>query len=160
MENENFTKYLTERYEKQMEYYKKACQRNQARYKKCQWTLIVLSAVTPVFATLNGTSMSLTENHVVIDVRIFLIVISTLVAVLTTGLKTFNYQELWVRYRSTYEQLKPEIYYYNFNVGQYGSKDVDKEALFVSRVESILDVEHKNWPPVKKSDDGDTKNSD
>jgi hypothetical protein len=75
---------------------------------------------------------------------------SGLVAILTSGLKTFQYQELWVNYRSTLEQLKPEIYYYSFNVGDYGQDGADKESLFISRVEQILNKEHDVWPVAKK----------
>jgi hypothetical protein len=73
-----------------------------------------------------------------------------MVAILTTGLKTFQYQELWVTYRATYEQLKPEIHYYNFGVGPYGEDGINKESLFINRVETILDKEHQGWPPAKK----------
>jgi hypothetical protein len=81
------------------------------------------------------------------------IIVSAIVAILTTGLKTFNYQELWTNYRTTCEQLKPEIYYYNFNVGPYEVSGVDKESLFITRVEAMLDKERKAWPPVKNSSD-------
>jgi len=57
---------------------------------------------------------------------------------------------MWVNYRATNELLKPEIYYYNFSVGPYAEEGIDKETLFVSRVETILDKEHINWPVVKK----------
>ena len=60
-------------------------------------------------------------------------------------------------YRSTIEQLKPELFYYNFNVGDYGQPGVDKETLFVSRIESILDKEHKSWPPAKKLQEQEKK---
>ena len=57
---------------------------------------------------------------------------------------------MWVIYRATNELLKPEIYYYNFSVGPYAEESTDRETLFVSRVETILDKEHINWPVVKK----------
>ena len=82
--------------------------------------------------------------------QILLVVVSSVVAILTTGLKTFQYQDLWLNYRATYEQLKPEIFYYEFNIGPYGVAGVDKESVFVSRVEAILNAEHIQWPPAKK----------
>lgn len=141
MESENFKDYLENRYYNQLKYYSGASRKNQKKYKRVQWVLIVLSALTPVMAALNWEKF---------DFQIPVIIISALVAILTTGLKTFQYQELWVSYRAVQEQLKPEIYYYNFNVGPYGVKGVDKEALFISRVETILDKEHQGWPPAKK----------
>jgi hypothetical protein len=141
MDKEAFSRYLNERYQDQMDYYDRYSIKNQKKYKRFQWILIVLSAMTPIFAAFDGKC---------IDLQIPVIIISALVAILTTGLKTFQYQELWVNYRATYEQLKPEIHYYNFNVGPYGVAGIDKESLFISRVETILDKEHQGWPPAKK----------
>lgn len=144
MESEAFKEYLNKRYYDQLNYYEKSSGRNQKRYKNFQWILIILSASTPILAALELKGL---------EINYLVILISGVVAVLTTGLKTFQYQELWASYRTTCEQLKPEIHYYNFNVGPYGATGVDKEALFISRVETILDKERQSWPPAKKSGD-------
>ena len=141
MEQEAFEKYLKERYQDQIEYYDRSSIKNQKKYRRFQWVLIVLSAITPVLAALIGSWPGL---------QIAVVIISAVVAILTTGLKTFQYQELWVNYRATNEQLKPEIHYYNFNVGPYGAAGIDKESLFITRVETILDKERQGWPPAKK----------
>ena len=140
MDSETFKEYLEKRYYDQLSYYEKSSGRNQKKYKNFQWVLIILSALTPVLAALN-------EDF---KLQFLVVIVSAIVAILTTGLKTFQYQELWANYRATCEQLKPEIHYYNFNVGPYGMTGVDKEALFISRVETILDKEHQGWPPAKK----------
>ena len=150
MDKAAFDEYVENRYKHQMEYYSKASSKNQKKYKLFQWILIILSAVTPVLAALNGVTWSHEEKTYNISsqlLQILLVVISSIVAILTTGLKTFQYQDLWVNYRTTYEQLKPEIYYYEFNIGPYAEIGVDKESLFVSRVEAILSAEHMQWPP-------------
>ena len=152
MDKVSFDDYLKNRYKKQMEYYSKNSAKNQKRYKKFQWTLIILSALTPVLAALNGTTFMKDGQSVAFRseaLQATLLIVSSIVAILTTGLKTFQYQELWVKYRTAYEQLKPEIYYYEFNVPPYSASGVDKELLFVTRVESILDKEHVQWPPAK-----------
>jgi len=141
MDKEAFSQYLENRYQKQMEYYSKSSGKNQKRYKYFQWILIVLSAITPVLAAVDWKEF---------NIQVVVVIVSAIVAILTTGMKTFQYQELWVNYRATYEQLKPEIHYYNFSIGPYGGSGIDKEALFVSRVETILDKEHQGWPPAKK----------
>ena len=141
MENVAFDQYVKDRYQGQMAYYSRSSGKNQKKYKRFQWILIILSAITPILAALISMWPGL---------QISVVVISALVAILTTGLKTFQYQELWVNYRATYEQLKPEIHYYNFGVGPYGEEGIDKETLFITRVESILDKEHQAWPPAKK----------
>lgn len=148
MDKITFEKYLEERYLKQMDYYKLGSAKNQKKYKRFQWFLIILSALTPVFAALSTLGSNLTASTE-IYIKILVVVTSSIVAILTTGLKTFNYQELWTKYRSTYEKLKPEIHYYDFNVGPYAVMDIDKESIFVARVEAILDGEHTLWHPVK-----------
>ena len=157
MDKATFDKYLEERYSKQLEYYSKASAKNQKKYKQFQWILIILSALTPVLAALNGIKLGLSDNAPVIHLNIVVVIVSSIVAILTTGLKTFNYQELWSNYRSTYEKLKPEIYYYDFNIGPYAVNGVDKESLFVTRVEAMLDTEHTQWPPAKKIEENQGK---
>lgn len=141
MDNELFNDYVENRYKDQMSYYSKAAGKNQKKYKQLQWVLIILSALTPILAAFMDRWP---------DLQIPVVIISAIVAIITAGLKTFQYQEMWVNYRATNELLKPEIYYYNFSVGPYAEEGVDKETLFVSRVETILDKEHINWPVVKK----------
>lgn len=142
MNKEAFKEYVETRYKDQMAYYSRASSKNQKQYRQFQWILIVFSSITPVIAALDDKWM---------DLQIPVVIISAIVAILTAGLKTFQYQELWVKYRSTHELLKPEIYYYNFGAGPYAEEGVDRETLFVSRVETILDKEHINWPALKKS---------
>jgi hypothetical protein len=158
MDKTLFDQYVQERYLGQMEFYSNSSTKNQGKYNKFQWILIVLSALTPVFAALGSFKPDLIGS---IDLKstlnLMVIIVSVIVAILTTGLKTFNYQELWAGYRSTYELLKPEIHYYNFNVGPYGAAGVDKESLFVTRVEGVLNGEHVNWPPAKKQSDQNDK---
>jgi len=138
---DSFKEYVESRYKDQVAYYSRAASKNQKRYRTFQWILIVLSAATPVMAALDGKW---------VDLQIPVVIVSSAVAILTAGLKTFQYQELWVKYRTTNELLKPEIHYYNFEVGPYAEEGVDKEMLFVSRVETILDKEHISWPLIKK----------
>jgi len=150
MEKTVFDDYVKSRYYDQMNYYDRTAVKNQKRYKLFQWILIVLSAATPVLA-------ALMDKDKFADLKILVVIISAIVAILTTGLKTFNYQELWITYRTTYEKLKPELYYYNFDIGPYAANGMDKESLFVTRVETILDAEHTQWPPAKKLQENQDK---
>lgn len=155
MDKAAFDDYVENRYKKQMDYYSKSSSKNQKKYKQYQWVLIILSALTPVLAALNGVtpSVSLKVFNLAQALQILLVIISSIVAILTTGLKTFRYQDLWIKYRTTYELLKPEIYYYEFNIAMYGSAGVDKDSVFVSRVEAILNNEHSQWQPVSTKTD-------
>ena len=145
MDKATFNEYLEKRYYEQLSYYDSSSKKNQKRYKNIQWILIILSTVTTILAALPKTEL--------FDFKYLIVISAALVTILTSGLKTFQYQELWITYRSTMEQLKPEIYYYNFGVGDYGKPGADKECLFVTRVEQILSKEHTEWPAVKNLKD-------
>lgn len=145
METKYFEEYLKSRYYDQLSYYESASGKNKKKYKNFQWILIIFSTLTTILAAFPQTD-KFPLQYIVVGT-------AAIVAILTAGLKTFQYQELWVNYRSTIEQLKPEIYYYKFNVGDYGQEGVDKETLFVSRVEQILNKEHDVWPVAKKIKD-------
>jgi hypothetical protein len=149
MDANTFNEYLEKRYQAQMIYYSKAAGKNQKRYTNFQWMLIILSTLTTIMAALPRS-----ENF---NLQYAVVVTAALVTILTSALKTFQYQELWVSYRATIEQLKPEIYYYHFNVGDYGKDGADKESIFISHVEAILSKEHDGWPVIKKRKDAEEK---
>ena len=140
-----FNEYLEKRYYDQLKYYEAAAAKNQQRYKYYQWILIIFSTLTTILAALPRSEK--------FDIQSVIVVSSALVTILTAALKTFQYQELWVSYRSTIEQLKPEIFYYKFNVGDYAQEGIDKETTFVLRVEQILNKEHDVWLMAKKLKD-------
>ncbi len=148
MDENAFNEYLEKRYEGQMNYYSKASAKNQKKYKNFQWMLIILSTLTTIMAALPRDKF---------DLQYAVVASAALVTVITSALKTFQYQELWVNYRATSEQLKPEIYYYHFNVGDYGKEGADKESIFIKHVEAILNKEHDGWPVIKKLKDADEK---
>jgi hypothetical protein len=152
METAAFIEYLDKRYKGQLEHYSAASRKNKKRYNNFQWILIILSTLTTILAALPPIKIKGTEINLL---QYVVVVTAGLVAILTAGLKTFKYEELWVNHRSTTEQLKPEIYKYQFNVGGYGIPGVDKETLFVSEVEEILAKEHDSWPMYKKLKDQD-----
>ena len=137
-----FKEYLDKRYYDQLSYYEKTSGKNQRKYKFFQWSLIILSTLTTILAAVPRSEK--------FDLQYVVVISAAIVTILTSALKTFQYQELWVSYRTTIEQLKPEIYYYHFSVGDYGQAGVDKESLFVTRVEGILSKEHDAWPVFKQ----------
>ena len=149
MEKVAFSEYLEKRYYDQLNWYEKTAAKNKKKYKYFQWLLIIMSTATTIFAALQKCDNPYLHFMVLGS--------AALVTILSSALKTFQYQELWVSYRTTIEQLKPEIYYYQFNAGEYGREGVDKETLFVARIESILSKEHDAWPIFKKLKSPDGK---
>lgn len=141
MDQKVFDDYLVNRYEDQISYYEKASAKNQKKYKNYQWLLIILSTLTTILAALPSDKL---------DLKYLIVISAGVVTILSSVLKTFQYQELWISYRSTIEQLRPELFYYKFNVGDYGQADIDKETLFVTRIEGILGKERESWPIYKQ----------
>ncbi|HYV93250.1 MAG TPA: DUF4231 domain-containing protein [Chitinophagales bacterium] len=147
MDDAKFQEYLEKRYEDQMKYYDRKAADNQKKYK--QWTLIVivLSALTPVLAAISFANWPMLTDIL----KVTLVLISAIVAIGTTILKTFRYQELWTTYRETGERLRSEKYLYDARIGVYSQKDLDTQALFVDQVESILSKEHSKWTSTNQS---------
>jgi len=136
MDTDDFQKYLKERYEDQINWYDKKSIWNQKMYRCFQWAIIILSAITPVLVAI---------VPVVKATHWPAVVIAALVAIGTTSLKTFKYQENWINYRTTCETLRKEIHFYNAGIGNYKDTKGDSEALFVERVEALISRENTMW---------------
>ncbi len=145
MKKEDFQKYLKERYEDQINWYDKKSIWNQKMYRRFQGIVIVLSVITPVLVA-QGIK----------ETRWPTVVIAALVAIGTTMLKTFKYQENWINYRTTCETLRKEIHFYNAGVNFYKEIE-DPEALFVERVEALISRENTMWLVAHKPKEGKEK---
>lgn len=145
MDSKSFEKYLNDRYYGQIEWYDKKSLSNQKRYRQYQFSLIVLSALTPVLIAID---LAYPNNSILQWIPI---VTSVCVAVLTSILKTFKYQENWINYRTICETLKKEYYFYEAGVDEYGEIE-DKDSLFVERVESLISRENTLWINICKED--------
>jgi LPS O-antigen subunit length determinant protein (WzzB/FepE family) len=77
------------------------------------------------------------------------VAISAIVAIATTVIKTFKYQENWINYRTTCETLRKEKHFYTAKINEYDSAE-DKEALFVDRVEALISRENTMWLTAQK----------
>jgi hypothetical protein len=86
------------------------------------------------------------------------VIIAALVAIGTTILKTFKYQENWINYRTTCETLRKEIHFYRAPLGDYRDSD-DREALFVERVESLISRENTMWLTTQRLKEGKKSSS-
>ncbi|MHC4753400.1 MAG: DUF4231 domain-containing protein [Planctomycetota bacterium] len=128
METEDFQKYLKERYEDQINWYDKKSAWNQKLY--------------PVLVAIECEST-----------RWPAVIIAALVAIGTSILKTFKYQENWINYRTTCETLRKEIHFFRAGVGDYRDSE-GREALFVERVESLISRENTMWLTTQRPKEG------
>lgn len=90
--------------------------------------VIIASTMTPILVALDLT-------------KSFIIIISAIVAIGTTVLKAFNYQEHWINYRTICETLRKEIYFYSSLSSEYKSTD-DPKSLFIERIENLISQEN------------------
>ena len=78
--------------------------------------------------------------------------IAVLLAIGTTGLKTFKFQENWINFRTVAETLKKEKHFFDAEVDDYADCD-DKIALFVTRVEAVISRENSLWVTTHQKSD-------
>lgn len=133
MDSAKFKEYLTDRYNDQVLWYSNRATTNKQWYQIFQWGVVILSAAVPVLIA----SMP-------IRFQWFTITISIILAIGTSALKTFKFQENWVNYRTISETLKKEKHFYDARLDDYANTE-DKEALFVERVESMISRENSLW---------------
>ena len=144
MDKADFDEYINGRYLEQIRWYDSKALWSKKWFSRFQWGTIILSALMPVLI-----AVDLVPGYDFLEW--IPILTSVAVAVLSSGLKTFKFQERWVHYRTTCEVLKREFHLYQAGVGEYSSNAnratllVDKDALFVERVESLLAQERALW---------------
>jgi len=141
MNKEDFEKFISDRYKKEIAWYDGQANWNHRAYRLFQWSAVCLSALTP-FLILIGQEWS----------KWLAVSVAVLVAISTTALKTFKYQENWINYRTTCETLRKEIYFYQAGIQGYDNAE-DKEALFVQRVESLVSRENTLWVTTREKED-------
>lgn len=141
MDQPAFDRYVKERYQPQVVWYDGKANANQTKYRIVQWAVLVLAAVTPVLVAVGGEWQ-----------RWSAVVVSALVAIGTTALKTFKYQEQWINYRTTCETLRKEIHFFDARADGYRDAADDDEARirFVERVEQLISRENTLWLATRR----------
>jgi hypothetical protein len=130
----NEEEYLKERLDDQMKWYDKKSQSNQKWFKRLRLLEIMSAALIPF---LSGMGDKIIYSQWLIG----LLGVCIAVAAATTAL--FNFQENWIKYRTTSEQLKHEKYLYLTNSNPYNKKE--RLGLLVERVESLISKENSLW---------------
>jgi len=136
MTDEKFEEYLNERYRDQIDYYTSKAGWNKRMYNWFQWSVIIVSSVLPVLV------VSFKE-----DLKFVAAGLSVVLAIGTSALKAFKFQENWLNYRQLAETLKQEKHFYDAEIGAYATA-ADKRALFVDHVESLISRENAIWVNV------------
>src|SRR5215203_4033541 len=119
----------------QLDWYDKKSGDNQRRYKQIKVAQFVLAGSIPVFALVG-------------DVwgRWVTAILGASVAILEGLQQLEQYNNLWVSYRATAEQLKHEKYLFLAHSGPYRKLgQEDALSLLAERVEEQVSTEHAKW---------------
>lgn len=138
MDQEEFQRYLEDRYEDQCQWYSGKASINKSRYYIFQTSLIVFSGLATLTVAL-GISFPDTNW-----IRLLAISLTASVTVLASLQKVFRFQENWIEYRNTAESLKKERYLHLARLEEYAKTD-SPDKLFVARVESLISRQNTAW---------------
>lgn len=131
--------YLKERLDDQLAWYSKKSQYNQKWFKRLRLVEIVAAALIPF---LSGMGDKIPYSQWLIGGLGALIAIAAAITAL------FKYQENWIEYRTTAEQLKHEKYLFLTNVKPYHTEE--RFQFLVERVESLISKENSNWASMTR----------
>ena len=119
----------------QLSWYDRKSADNQRRYKQIKVAQLVLAGAIPVFALVDDTWG-----------RWITAILGASVAILEGLQQLGQYNNLWVSYRATAEQLKHEKYLFLAHSGPYrGLKEEDALSLLAERIEENVSTEHAKW---------------
>ena len=125
--------FIEGRYQDQLDWYTRRASTNKRLYVIFQWITVGFSAAVPAFV------IGIPENY-----KWFTAAMSVIVAIGTSAIKTFKYQELWLNYRTIAETLKKEYVFFTHLLGDY-AKAEDIDRLFIERVETLISRENSLW---------------
>ncbi|NKC16680.1 MAG: DUF4231 domain-containing protein [Gammaproteobacteria bacterium] len=131
--------YLKERLDDQLTWYSKKSQHNRKWFKRLRLMEIVSAALIPF---LSGMGDKVAYSQWIIGG----LGVGIAIAAAITAL--FKYQENWIEYRTTAEQLKHEKYVYLTNAKPYDTEE--KFHLLVERVESLISKENSAWASMAR----------
>ena len=129
--------YFKERLDDQIAWYSKKSQHNQHWFKYLRLVEIFSAALIPY---LSGMGDKIAYSQWLIGgLGVFIAVAAAITAL-------FKYQENWIEYRTTAEQLKHEKYMYLTNAKPYHTED--KFQFLVERVESLISKKNSSWAAI------------
>jgi hypothetical protein len=140
--------YLTERLEKQINWYNDNSTFNKKFYQLLKTLEIILAAITPfVVAFVDNDTNCL---------KIIAGLMSIVIGIVASILIAFKFQEKWIQYRTTCENLRHEKYLFITKSGIY--TDNTNFNVFVERVEFIISKENSDWTQIVIPNELTTKN--
>lgn len=140
MEKMTAEQYVSERLDDQIAWYDRKSGWNQKWFKRWQLTQIIAAAVIPF---LSGMDSKTPLFDMEIKWTMMIGLLGMLVAIATAAIALYKFQENWVQYRTTAEQLRYERFLFLTGVSPY--HDSTAFELLVKRIENIISKEASQW---------------
>lgn len=131
---------ILRRLEDQIVWYDRKSQHNQRTFKRIKVTEIVAAALIPFISATNIPHLALVTAG-----------LGVLITVLEGLLHLNQYQQNWITYRSTCEQLNHEKYIFIALAGPYVNV-ANPHVLLAERLEALVSQEHAKWASVQQPD--------
>lgn len=133
MTEQQFCKYLTNRFEDQRNWLDGKSIKYKRWHQHMMVTTIILAGIAPLVTAL-------------VPVTAVPVVISGLVSIIASLHQASRFKELWTTYRATSEAMKREKHLFEAGIRDYRERELEqKRALFVERIEELLFREHALW---------------
>lgn len=128
--------YIEKRLNDQIRWYSNKSKNTQNKYKRFTIATIFLNAFIPILVVC--------YDIISPNLKILAIISSSLISIFTGIIYLNNYHDLWLKYRTTCENLLHEKILYETNSGKYKNAE-DSLELLITTCELIMDLETKAW---------------
>jgi Protein of unknown function (DUF4231) len=129
----NESNYVEGRLSEQTKWYETKANENKSRFHIFQAIIIIASVIIPIVNLIDFATF---------EIRIISSILGGTVAGVTAFMQLKKYQENWLLYRATEENLEKEKYLFLYGAGPYSdAKDDNRKKILVERVESIISFE-------------------
>ncbi len=142
-------KYIKERLDDQIDWYSRKSKRSQTWFKSLRILEILAAASIPFLA---GYVSETTPT-----LKVIVGFLGVLVAVIAGVISINKFQEIWIQYRTTSENLKHHKYLYLTQSNPYAGEDAFK--LLVETTESLISQENAGWSSYIKQEKNEDANS-
>jgi uncharacterized membrane protein YgaE (UPF0421/DUF939 family) len=122
--------YIHGRLDEQINWYSFKGRENKRNFTRLQIIVIITGAAIPLINII---------DFLPISTRLASALLGALIAIVTSILGLYKYEENWYHYRKTAESLKKERYLFLFDAGEYfGKQNEEKNRLLVQKIETLV----------------------
>jgi len=144
LDNASVDCYIKNRLLSQIDWYDKKSIDFQKKHKRISILAVILNGLIPIIVLLSDFGLI---------IKLFIAVISSTTAVLTSIQVLNNYRELWVQYRSNCEILKSLLHRFYTASGEFANKDEgDRFSILVESSEKYMTSEFLKWSALQATE--------